>query len=89
MDEKITIKVKGLEPEAPVTLDCFLFYYGHMHLAYGHFYAGSDGTLVPSRQVSHGGTYMGTRDMGLFTSMQPLPSVADGGRILLSGKINK
>src|SRR5215471_18705522 len=83
VDEKLDIRIRGLEPGKTVVVRAFLEDKdGHKWESYAGFAADSGGVVDLSRQPPLNGTYEGISAMGLIESMQvPIP---DYGRVRFS-----
>lgn len=70
-DQKITISLKDLKPHKMVTLKMSVTTDdGYPFASFAHFKADSFGCVDVSRDPSHGGSYRGIDQMGLFTSLE-------------------
>ena len=91
IDERLTIRVSGLEPGRPVTVRASVAIVNRWLWSHASFVAGWDGTVDLSTDAPVAGSYAGVDAMGLFWSVgrerrSPL-APAQGGSAILSAEV--
>jgi dienelactone hydrolase len=92
IDERLTIRVRGLEPGRPVTVSASVAMRDRCLWSYASFVARPDGTVDLSTDAPVAGTYTGVDAMGLFWSVGPRRRSphrpAEGGSAILSATVD-
>ncbi|KAK3093428.1 hypothetical protein FSP39_015615 [Pinctada imbricata] len=81
VDQKVSIKVCGLDRNQPITLKASLSEGKLRFASFGWFKADHDGNVDVSKSESLNGTYQDVDAMGLFWSMKPEPDIPSSSRL--------
>ena len=83
VDDKVEIRVFGLEPKQNVTLQAKIVgEKGGVFESQAHYVADKDGGIDVCRDSSFGGSYSGVEPMGLLWSMKAAPGQRKGLRLI-------
>ena len=92
IDERLTIRVRGLEPGRPVTVGASVAMRDRCLWSHASFVARPDGTVDLSTDAPVAGSYAGVDAMGLFWSAGPQRRSphrpAEGGSAILSATVD-